>query len=207
MSGTRKFGEGAVGGLLLAAGAGRRYGAPKALVERDGRPLVESALATLLAGGCYPVVVVLGARAETVRQRADLSGASVVTNHNWARGMGGSLRVGLRGLTATSARMAVVLLVDTPGITPAAVRRVVRLGDPDALVVATYGGRPGHPVLLGGRHWRGVSRRAVGDVGARPYLRGNAERVVNVECGDIADGTDLDVPERQTSERPNSQRR
>ncbi|HKD98279.1 MAG TPA: NTP transferase domain-containing protein, partial [Micromonosporaceae bacterium] len=49
-----------VAGLLLAAGEGRRYGMPKALVESDGRLLVERALATLRGGGCDPVVVVLG---------------------------------------------------------------------------------------------------------------------------------------------------
>lgn len=198
MSGTREFPP-ATGGILLAAGAGRRYGLPKALVERAGRLLVESALATLRSAGCDPVVVVLGAEIETVRQRADLTGATVVDNPDWARGMGSSLRAGLATLAATSAEQTIVLLVDTPGITPAALRRVVRYRDRGALVIATYHGRPGHPVLLGRNHWPGVTRAAVGDVGARRYLRDHAERVITVECGDIADGSDLDVPDFDTS--------
>jgi nicotine blue oxidoreductase len=168
---------------------------PKALVERDGQLLVEHGLATLRAAGCDPVVVVLGAAAETVRERADLTGALVVTNPDWADGMGSSLRAGLDALTGTDAQAATVLLVDTPGITPSAVRRVNACGSPDALVVATYHGERGHPVLLGRDHWAGVAKLAVGDVGARPYLLANRDRVVTVACEDVADGADLDRPD------------
>src|SRR5437588_1746517 len=90
-------------GLLLAAGGGRRYGMPKALVERDGRLLVEHAAQVLRAGGCDPVVVVLGAAADEVRRRADLAGAIVVDNPDWADGMGSSLRAGLAALASTGA--------------------------------------------------------------------------------------------------------
>jgi CTP:molybdopterin cytidylyltransferase MocA len=182
-------------GLLLAAGEGRRYGMPKALVERDGLLLVEHGLSTLRAAGCEPVVVVLGAAAETVRERADLTGALVVTNPDWPDGMGSSLRTGLDALAGTPAQAAVVLLVDTPGVTPAAVRRVAARGDSEALVVATYHGERGHPVLLGRSHWGGVAEVAVGDVGARPYLRAHGDRVMTVACEDVADGTDLDRPD------------
>jgi hypothetical protein len=49
-------------------------------------------------------------------------------------------------------------------------------------------------VLLGREHWAGVAKLAVGDVGARPYLLANPDRVVTVGCEDVADGTDLDRP-------------
>jgi nicotine blue oxidoreductase len=181
-------------GLLLAAGAGRRYGMPKALVEHDGRLLVERGLAALAAGGCEPLVVVLGAAADRVRAGADLAGARVVVNPDWADGMGSSLRVGLAALAGTAAGAVAVLLVDTPGITADAVRRVLGRTGPDALVVAGYHGGAGHPVLLGRDHWDGVAALAVGDVGARPYLRSRQAQVVTVPCDDIADGTDLDRP-------------
>jgi nicotine blue oxidoreductase len=181
-------------GLLLAAGAGHRYGMPKALVEHDGRLLVERALTTLAAGGCEPLVVVLGAAADRVRASADLTGARVVVNPDWADGMGSSLRVGLAALAGTAAGAVAVLLVDTPGITADAVRRVLDRAGPDALVVAGYQGEPGHPVLLGRDHWDGVAALAVGDVGARPYLHAQQAQVETVRCDDIADGTDLDRP-------------
>lgn len=176
-----------VAGLLLAAGAGRRFGMPKALATGpSGEPLVETALRTLREGGCDPIVVVLGARADEV---APLPGARVIVNEAWDTGMGSSLRV---GLAAIEAEAVIVLLVDTPGITPAAVRRLSEHADTASLSIATYKGELGHPVLIGRDHFAGVADLAVGDVGARPYLaRNKPERI---PCDDIADGTDLDVP-------------
>lgn len=179
-------------GLLLAAGAGRRYGMAKALVPYGERLLVEHAVATLAGGGCAPVVVVLGAAADEVIARADLGGAVTVVNPDWATGMGSSLRVGLATLAAGSADAAVVLLVDTPGVTPAAVARLAAFAGGGALAAATYRGARSHPVLLGRRHWHGVAESAVGDVGARAYLRRHTVR--EVPCDDIACGDDLDEP-------------
>jgi CTP:molybdopterin cytidylyltransferase MocA len=179
-------------GLLLAAGGGRRYGMPKALVEHDGRLLVERGVRTLRDGGCAPVVVVLGAAADEVRQRADLGGATVVDNPDWARGMGSSLRAGLAAAAGTGAPAATVLLVDTPGVTAEAVRRVAEGAVEDSLRAASYQGRQGHPVLLGRAHWPGVAALAVGDVGARRYLA--AHGVTLIPCDDVADGADVDSP-------------
>ncbi|HEX4224169.1 MAG TPA: nucleotidyltransferase family protein [Pseudonocardiaceae bacterium] len=184
-----------VAGLLLAAGGGRRYGMPKALVELDGRRFVESSAAVLRDGGCAPVVVVLGARADEVRAKADLAGYVVVENPQWTTGMGSSLRVGLTAVSELDGEFdaVAVLPVDVPGVTPAAVRRVLGQANPAALVRATYAGLPGHPVLIGRAHWTGVLDAATADVGARDYLR--AHQVTDVDCSDIATGVDVDRPE------------
>jgi len=182
-----------VAGLLLAAGAGRRYGMPKALVTVDGQLLVERGLATLREAGCEPIVVVLGAAALEVRSAAELDGATVVDNPDWDTGMGSSLRTGLSTVDGL-ANAVIVLLVDTPGVTPAAIRRLAAHADPAALAIATYHGEPGHPVLLGRDHWAGVAAMAIGDVGARKYLAAHPDRVTRVPCEDVADGTDLDRP-------------
>jgi nicotine blue oxidoreductase len=183
-----------VAGLVLAAGAGRRYGRPKALVERGGRLLVDRAVDTARAGGCGPVVVVLGAAADRVRAAARLEGCTVVENPAWDTGMGSSLRAGLSALAGSAAVAALVLLVDMPGVTAEAVRRVAAHAGPAALASAGYGERRGHPVLLGRDHWSGVATLAVGDVGARPYLAGHARDLRVVPCGDVADDLDLDRP-------------
>jgi CTP:molybdopterin cytidylyltransferase MocA len=182
-----------VAGVLLAAGGGRRYGMPKALVRKGGRLFVEHAARVLHEGGCGPVVVVLGAAAAEVRAVADLTGSSVVDNPDWESGMGSSLRVGLAALSASDAVSAVVLPVDTPGVTAAAVRRVRALSSPAALVRATYHGEPGHPVLIGRDHWAGVLELSTEDIGAREYLARHATR--EVPCEDIASGMDVDYPE------------
>jgi nicotine blue oxidoreductase len=165
---------------------------PKALVTVDGQLLVERGLATLREAGCAPVVVVLGAAVSQVRAAAALDGATVVDNPDWDTGMGSSLRTGLS--TVDGAEAVVVLLVDTPGVTPAAIRRVAAHADPAALAIATYHGEPGHPVMLGRDHWAGVAALATGDVGARRYLAAHPDLVTRVPCEDVADGTDLDRP-------------
>lgn len=186
---------GTVAGLLLAAGAGTRYGMPKALVPtHDGTLLVERGLRTLRDSGCAPVIVVLGASSEEVRAKANLTGAVAIINNDWLTGMGSSLRTGLQALEPTLADSAAVLLVDTPGITPEAVKRISSHGAADALVAATYNGHLGHPVLLGRKHWGGVIGRALGDRGARPYLRAHADELTLIACDDVADGRDMDTP-------------
>jgi CTP:molybdopterin cytidylyltransferase MocA len=182
-----------VAGLVLAAGAGRRFGMPKALVRHRGSLFVEHAAAVLHAAGCRPVVVVLGAGAEQVRATARLPGAALVDNPGWAGGMGSSVRVGLAELAGTDAEAAVILPVDTPGVTAAAVQRLTALTGPDALARATYHGEPGHPVLIGRMRWADVAEQATGDAGARPYLA--AHRPIAVPCEDVAAGEDVDRPE------------
>ena len=182
-----------VAGLVLAAGGGRRYGMPKALVEYEGGLLVERAVRTATAV-CDPVLVVLGAQAADVWRTADLAGATVLVNADWASGMASSLRTGLDGLRGWPGRVdaALVQLVDMPGMTPAALARMAGHAAPDALAVASYDGVRGHPVLLGREHWAGVAGTATGDEGARRYLA--AHDVLEVDCTGLADPTDLDVP-------------
>jgi nicotine blue oxidoreductase len=182
-----------VAGVLLAAGGGRRFGMPKALVEHRGRLLVEHAASVLRDGGCVPVVVVLGAQSDEVRSRASLGDAVLVDNPDWATGMGSSLRAGLAALADSDVTAAVVVPVDTPGLTAAAVRRVVALVTPQTLVRAVYDGEPGHPVALGRAHWAGAAAGATGDQGAREYLRDH--EVIKVDCADVAIGADADRPE------------
>jgi CTP:molybdopterin cytidylyltransferase MocA len=167
-------------GILLAAGAGTRFGAPKADIVVAGARLIDSAVETLYAGGCAEVVAV-------VRPGMSAQATTLVVNPNPDRGLGSSLQLGLWAATGASA---VLLLVDLPGVGTDAVRRVLEV--PADVVVATYGGRRGHPVAIVRRHWAEVMRRAVGDTGARPFLDAHPELVVEVPCeGDLHD---VDTP-------------
>jgi len=179
--------------VVLAAGGGRRYGMPKALVEYEGSLLVERAVRTAGAA-CDVVLVVLGAQAVDVWRTADLRGATVLANKDWETGMASSLRAGLDGLRGFPGTVdaALVTLVDMPGMTPSALAAVADHAAPGALAVATYDGVRGHPVLLGREHWAGVIETATGDEGARRYLA--AHDVTEVDCTRLADPADLDVP-------------
>ncbi|MEU0924151.1 nucleotidyltransferase family protein [Streptomyces malaysiensis] len=189
-----------VAGIVLAAGGGRRLGGrPKALLTHRGRPLVEHAAHALLAGGCAPVHIVLGAGAETVRERARLPGCVLVDNPDWAEGMGSSLRAGLGSLAGTDAGAALVALVDQPGIGAEAVARVVAAyRSPSTLAAAAYDGERGHPVLFGADRWGDITASAVGDRGARAYLQAHQSAITLVDCSDIARTDDIDTPEDLT---------
>lgn len=172
-------------GVLLAAGAGRRMGRPKALVDDWLARSVQS------LADCDGVVVVLGAAADEARALLDVHGVTIVVAPDWDEGMGASLRAGLRRLEDGTATRCVVTLVDLPDVTAPVVRRMLARRDTaDVLARATYDGRPGHPVLLGRDHWSGVIESAVGDRGARAYL--GTHDVEPVECGDLATGLDVD---------------
>jgi CTP:molybdopterin cytidylyltransferase MocA len=148
--------------------------------------------------------VVLGAAADEIR-RIVPCGVPVVVASDWEMGMGVSLRAGIAAMKAAQpeARATVVMLVDTPGVGPEVVRRLVSAtvgtcsGQRDRAVLAlgraTYHGEIGHPVLLGRDHWDGVFASAQGDRGARRYLDGHD--VTLVECGDIGTGDDIDNAE------------
>jgi molybdenum cofactor cytidylyltransferase/nicotine blue oxidoreductase len=182
-----------VAAVVLAAGGGRRYGMPKALVEYEGSLLVERAVRTARAV-CDPVLVVLGAQAVDIWRQADLGGAAVLANKDWETGMASSLRTGLEGLRGWPDQVdaALITLVDMPGMTPEALEKVRQEGSPGALATATYDGVRGHPVLIGRDHWAGVIETLSGDEGARRYLATND--VLEVDCTGLADPTDLDVP-------------
>ena len=183
----------AVAAVVLAAGGGRRYGMPKALVEYEGSLLVERAVGTAQSV-CNPVLVVLGAQAADVWRTARLDNAVLLANKDWQTGMASALRTGLDGLRGWPGRVdaALVLLVDMPGMTPEALARMAEHAGPDALAVATYDGVRSHPVLIGRDHWVGVVETATGDEGARRYLA--AHDVTEVDCTGLADPVDLDVP-------------
>lgn len=183
-------------GIVLAAGAGTRFGGPKALArDETGRPWIDRAVSTLSAAGCAPIIVALGAGAADAALLVP-GGVTIVTVHDWAEGLSASVRAALAVATSTDAAAALVIPVDVPELPASACRRVIAHageGDPcAALSQATYAGAPGHPVLIGRQHWPALTAGLAGDRGAGPYLR--AQGAVPLECGDLWHGGDVDRP-------------
>ena len=182
--------------ILLAAGAGRRFGASaKQLTELEGRPLLQHALDALLAlQDLDPVTVVLGARAEEVRRGLLLGRAKSVVCADWASGMSASLRTGVESVSdAADWEWLLVALGDQPFVEGDVIRRALRLAggskDVDA-VRPRYSGRPGHPVLI----HRRLAPRLLGlrgDTGAREVLA--TARVLAFDAGTLLGGEDVDT--------------
>lgn len=182
------------GCVVLAAGAGRRFGGAKQAALWHGRPLLEWVLdAVLSVPALDPVVVVLGAHAAHVRAVVDLSGVEVVEAANWEEGQAASLRAGVSALGG-EVEAAVVLLADMPFVSAQVVAGAIEHFSARCDAVRTlYGGQPGHPVVLG----RAVLDRVDelhGDVGARALL--SAARVRSWEAGHLCDPTDIDTREQ-----------
>ncbi|WP_338893059.1 nucleotidyltransferase family protein [Rhodococcus sovatensis] len=171
-------------GVLLAAGAGSRYGSPKVLAQ--GGDWLAGAVRALLDGGCDEVLVVLGAADSPMPD-----GARAIFAPEWASGMSASLKAGLSA--AGDAAFAVVHVVDTPDVGSEVVRAVLSAARAcnSGIARAVFDGAPGHPVVFGRRHWRDVIEGSTGDAGARGFLRGRNDVVV-VECSQWATGVDHD---------------
>ena len=181
-----------IGGVVLAAGEGRRFGGVKLAAELDGTPVLDHAVAALLAVPAIErIVVVLGADAEVVSSRADLGAVEAVTCDGWREGIAASLRAGFEALAAAEA--IVVTLGDQPLITPQAIAAIVDQADArEPAVRATYEGRPGHPVLIKRALFAAVGTLR-GDAGARDLLATSG--VGELECGHLCRPDDIDRPE------------
>jgi molybdenum cofactor cytidylyltransferase len=176
--------------VVLAAGEGRRFGGGKLLAELDGKPLLEHALGAMLAVPAIDrVVAVLGAGADEIRTAVDLDGIDLVLCADWEEGISASLRAGLGELA--DAEAVVITLGDQPLITPQVIASILdRLESPALAARATYGGSPGHPVLIKRELFERVLELR-GDAGARDLLAGAG--VLEVECGHLSRSDDIDT--------------
>ena len=177
-------------GLILAAGAGTRFGArSKLLAELDGRPLLEHAVAAQCAvSELERIVVVLGASADEISRSVNFMRAEPVLCPRWNDGQAYSLRCGIEALTAAgNVSRVIVTLGDQPRIGSELIARFA--GEPPG-TRAVYDGRPGHPVVLGPVQMRAIAALR-GDRGAREILRGGP----TIECGSSTAARDVDTPE------------
>ena len=182
-------------GVVLAAGAGRRFGGGKQLAELDGRPLLEHALAAAAAApGLDRRFVVLGANAEPILATVELHGHEAILCSDWQEGLAASLRSGVTAAGAAGADAILVTLGDQPRVGAEAIARVLLgRGGPDGTsraVRASYEGVPGHPSLLEESLFDALLALR-GDEGARGVFKSANTHLV--PCEDVAVPTDVDL--------------
>jgi len=184
-----------VSAIVLAAGAGSRFGGEKLLARFGGRALIKATLDGLRGAPVDETIVVVGTEGERLRSVSTAHGARVVENRDWAEGMSTSVRAGLDACSPGS-RAAVVVLADQPLVGAGAVGRLVEAFEDGARVaVATYGGEPRNPALIAREIWPLLGREMSGDRGARAVLARHPELVTEVPCDDVADPADVDTVE------------
>ena len=184
------------GAIILAAGASTRMGQPKQLLPLAGQPLLLRAVDVALGSSAWPIVVVLGANADSIRPLLARLPVLVVENSAWVEGMASSIRTGIAVLQQFSRSLdaALVALCDQPAFSPAVIERLVaeRHATGRSIVAARYQNRNGAPALFC-REYFPTLAALTGEEGARSLLNANADRVASVELPELAQ--DLDTPE------------
>jgi molybdenum cofactor cytidylyltransferase len=179
--------------LVLAAGAGSRFGSPKQLVRIGGEALLQRAVSRATEVGGHAVTVVLGAHAAELTPLLRHSSATVLINRHWEEGLASSLRLGVGQLPGSTAAV-LVTLADQAAITTFDLRRLAGAWrrQPDSVIAASYEGHTGVPAVFP-RHAFAALLALRGDMGARPVLSQLADRVLRVPMPHAA--IDIDTPE------------
>jgi len=187
--------------IVLAAGAGVRFGGAKLLAPMNGAPLVAGALLTAFLAPVRRVFVAVGedlalhrAIQATATRLAAAERLALTPVENPREGMGGSLRAAAQAVPDDAAGV-LVFLGDMPAIDPATVRRLAQaFKGPHDIVVPTHLGRRGHPVLFGAT-WLPALRALSGDEGARALLERAGAQPTRIPVEDPGIHLDVDRPE------------
>jgi len=195
----------AVDAILLAAGAGRRLGQAKALLEVRGRWMLPRLVQSLRSGGCRQVVVVTRPELlDPIRERGGCGADEVVLHPDPDSGRSGSIQRGLAAVCGVVREPAAVLIhpCDIPLLSGEAVHQLLQAWRqakaPESLAarLVTPGGRGGHPLLLGRERFPEI-RELGPDQPLRELLRSRPDALLDVpRRGDPGPFLDVDTPEQ-----------
>jgi molybdenum cofactor cytidylyltransferase len=188
-----------ISAILLAAGESRRMGDFKQLLTFDGKSFVECCVDQLMASRATEVIVVTGHRDADVRRALGERNVHAIHNPDYQKGMASSVKCGVAA-ASPAARAVMIALVDQPQIGVAIIDRVIAEYEAhrSGIVIPTYGGRNGHPILIDLR-LRDDLLSFNPSQGLRQVVQARADDVVRVEVGDPAVLTDIDYPEDYAS--------
>jgi molybdenum cofactor cytidylyltransferase len=184
-----------VGGIVLAAGGSARFGQAKQLFSFQGESLVRRAVRAAADGGCLSVTVVVGEFRDRIEMELQQTPAVVVDNPAWPRGLGTSIRCGLRHLLASRPELeaVVVLACDQPFVDGNVLKSLIaqweNSGKP--IVASSYAGTLGIPALFDRACFE--SLLALPDEsGAKSLIESRSAEVARVEFEKGA--IDIDTP-------------
>ena len=183
-----------VAAIVLAAGAGSRFGGGKLRARIDGRPVLQHVLDQLAEAGIEDVVVVLGADAEDIEDTIEWRAERRVRNPDPARGLSTSLRIGVDALAANVDR-ALIVLGDQPMIPAQALRSVAtaQLDDARPIVVPVYSNDRGRNPVGVERTAFPLVAEARGDRGLAPVIAAHRGLVREIHLDGQMSNPDVDT--------------
>lgn len=187
--------------LVPAAGMSTRMGSPKQLLPFGEKTVLQTVVDTLLEADLDGILVVLGHRADAVRDSLAERPVLFHLNPDYRNGMFTSILSGLAALEK-SADAALIALGDQPNVRASVVRKVAaayRKAN-KGIVVPNYRGKRGHPALVDLGRYLPEIRSLTGEDGLKPVMRGNPDDTLEVEVADEGVLRDIDTPEEYRAE-------
>jgi len=167
-------------------------GKPKALLPFHGRTFLENILDTISHSTIEHTIVVIGHHRQDIER--SIKGFEVVFNPDYEKGMTTSFQAGIRALPWDAAG-AFLFLVDHPVVDVETLERLIERLAPGRIIVPTYDGRRGHPVLFAPDILDEILALPAAE-GANTVVRRNPDRVVEVPVKAPGILVDIDTPEQ-----------
>ena len=180
--------------VILAAGAARRMGQVKQLLEYQGKPMIGWAIEKAISLD-IPVIVVLGAASNDIISNIDAHRVNITVNHHWARGISSSIHIGIQSAMTLVPGLSGVMLVlaDQPGISSPHLLSLLKEGAASGKMVATeYMGSLGVPAYIPVKYFENLLK-LTGDQGAKKLLNESPGSVIRIPFEPAA----MDIDTRQ----------
>ena len=184
-----------INAIVLAAGESKRMGKSKPLLRFNDKTFLDQIISAIRISDADRITVVLGAKAEMIKNSIDLSGTNIVINKDYQKGQLSSLIAAIED-TPQETDAILVCLVDNPFITKEVINKIIakfkETNNP--IIVPVYNGQRGHPTLFS-RSLFSELVNAPKEQGARYVLHSNAEKVLELETSESTILTGIDTPE------------
>jgi len=187
-----------IGCVLLAAGAGKRFGGGKLLEMIDAEPMIARALRLYAALPFAARVCVTRAEAGEIKQLAFNSGFPVVINPDPERGVGTSVAIATEAILAKEPALDGILyaVADQPYLTPESVKRLLEAfgAHPNDIVSLSFGKRRGNPAVFPADLYPELCALKE-DIGGGAVIKRHPQRLRLVEVSSARELDDIDTKE------------
>ena len=182
-----------IGAVVLAAGGSSRLGQPKQLLKFRGETLVRRVVGAAAEAGCDPIVVVVGETGAAIRDELRGTRATIIENPEWQRGLGTSIRCGLRDI-ASSLDAVILLTCDQPLVESSVIAELIaaKKGTGKPIVASSYANTLGVPALFD-RSFFETLIALPNDSGAKSLIETHPGDTASIEFE--AGAIDIDTPE------------